>query len=227
MSMMKNEKTGIVLTTVKILFLLGTLYFGITGVYLNITNTPTAWRSLGFYTIQSNLICIFACVFYIWHLFSKKKLDESLLALIQGGVVMCIMLTFLVYHFLLSPAQSFDINTLEKSNAYVHYYLPLMILAYYLLFCKKGLMRYKTMWIWTLVPIAYCIFVFIYSAFGGRFGADGQVVPYFFLDYIKFGISGVAKWILLLTVGYLSLSAIFVCIDKFSAFVYGKIGKRS
>ena len=222
---MKNDKFSVILSVVRTLFLLVTLYFGITGVYLNIAKTPTAWDSLKFYTIQSNLICIFACGFYILQIFSKKRLNETLIAIIQGGVVICIMLTFLVYHFLLSPSQSFDMSTLEKSNTYVHYYLPLMILADYVIFFKKGLMRYKTIWVWTFVPIAYCIFVFIYSAMGGRFGAENAIVPYFFLNYTLYGTSGVIKWIALITIGYLSLSIIFVTIDNIVAYIIRNITK--
>ena len=212
--MLKNGKISMTLITLRLLFLLATLYFGIVGVYLNIVQSSNGWNVLTYYTIQSNLICLFACGFYIWQLFTKKKLAENLMGLIHGGVLMCIMLTFLVYHFLLSPAQSFDMSTLSKSNAYVHYFLPLMMLANYLLFFKKGLLQYKTIWVWTLVPILYCIFVFIYSAFGGRFGASNDIVPYFFLNYTLYGVFGVVKWIILLAIGYIGLSAILVSVDK-------------
>ena len=206
-------------------FLVITLYFGATGVYLNIVSSSDWWDPLGYYTIQSNIICLFACIFYICNLFSKKKVSDKIMGIIQGGVVLCIMLTFLVYHFLLAPS-NFSFSSLATSNQYVHYFLPLMMFTDYLVFAKKGTIRFKSIFLWTIVPIVYCIFVFIYSAFGGRFGAENDIVPYFFLDYSLHGILYVVKWVGILTVGYLSLSAIFVCIDKFIAFVCGKIGNQ-
>ncbi len=198
---------------IRTIFLLATLYFGITGVYLNIAQSDEGLVVLGFYTIQSNMLCILAAIFYIFQLYNPKKLSEKMMSFIQGDIVMCIMLTFLVYHFLLSPTKSFDLSTLVISNRYVHYYLPLMILADYLFFHKKGTFSYKWMPYWTFVPILYCLFVFIYSACGGRF-EGGTIVPYFFLDYTRYGVLGVAKWILGLTVGYIGLSAILVSLDK-------------
>ncbi len=209
------------------IFLMGIVYFGIIGVYLNVALPSNGLRSFAFYTIQSNIVCILAALFYIIHLYSTKKLSEKTMGVIQGGVVVCILLTFLVYHFLLSPSGSFDIDVIERGNLYVHYFVPLMILVDYLLFSKKGTFSYKTLWMWTIVPIAYCIFVFVYSSLGGRFNSDSYIVPYFFFDYRVYGVGGVIGWVCLIAIGYLGLSAFLVSFDKLLALIICKVFKKN
>lgn len=217
---------SIVYKVFRTVFLMGILYFGITGVYLNVAVPSNGLRSFAFYTIQSNIVCILASLFYIIQLYMKKKISEKAMGVIQGGVVVCILLTFLVYHFLLSPSGSFDIDVIERGNLYVHYFVPLMILADYLFLSKKGTFSYKTLWMWTIVPIAYCIFVFVYSGLGGRFNSNSYIVPYFFFDYRVYGVGGVIGWVCVIAVGYLGLSALLVSFDKLLAIAINKLFKK-
>ncbi len=212
---MESEKPPILCVAMRSVYLIAIIVFSILGIFLNVTRTESNYIVFAYYTIQSNVVCIVAALIYLFQLFSQKKLTEAVMACMNGGVVMCIMLTFLVFHFVLLPTISPDSDILGAGNSYVHYVVPLMIFGDYIVFQRKGLFTFKMISYWVLIPLAYCIFVFVFSAFGGRFGAEGHVVPYFFLDYTRFGIGGVALWIAVLAIGYIGLSALLVVLDKF------------
>ncbi len=199
---------------IRTVFLIASFIVGVIGVFLNVAHSENGLSSFAYYTIQSNIVCIAACFFYIIQSFSKEKVEGYRLSLINGGAVMCIMLTFLVYHFLLAPTIDSGSAMIGPGNIYVHYIFPLLILADYIIFQKKGMFSYRMVWKWTLLPIAYCIFAFTYSYFGGRFGFNRHLVPYFFLDYIRFGYTGVALWVLVIAFGYICLSMLLVVLDK-------------
>ncbi len=202
------------LHTMRTLYLVIMMLSGIIGICFNVTQTENGTGVFLYYTIQSNIICILAGIFYIYQIHAVKKIESSTMALVQGGVVMCIMLTFLVFHFLLLPTIEPGSDLLGPGNTFIHYVLPLMVLGDYIFFQKKGNLKGAYIFSWTVVPLLYCLFVFVYSALGGRFGSEDHLVPYFFLNYKLFGVGGVALWILALASAYMLLSLLFVCIDS-------------
>lgn len=211
-----NTDLGGIKNILHIVYLFLVVGVGTTGIVLNVLGTRVGIGCFTFYTIQSNALCILAAAFYIQQKFSKHKIPEKIADSIHGAIVMCIMLTFLVFYFLLRKTIPSG-NFLGPGNIFLHYVLPLMVAGEYLFFQPKGRFRFTWVGWWTLIPIAYGLFAFIYSAFGGTFGYDKYRVPYFFMDYTVYGLGGVALWLFAIAIGYIGLSLLFVGLDRFFA----------
>ncbi len=198
----------------------------IVGVIIN-TLEPIALSAVfSYYTIQSNILCLITALWLIAREAGHSRLPDSKYATIKVGAVMAILLTGLVFHFMLSSALFAEPHSprFYLGNALVHYVVPIMMFLDYLLFDKKGLLSRTSPFWWVIVPYAYCLYVFIYSGLcGGRF-VGGAKVPYFFLDYEKYGYSGVLLWILLISAFYIALSYVLVALDYFLG--RKKLGKR-
>ena len=68
---------------------------------------------------------------------------------------MSITVTFLVYHFLLSPTSG-DLNGLDYvRNLMVHYIVPIMTILDYIIFDIKGIYKIIDPLLWLLIPIIY------------------------------------------------------------------------
>lgn len=220
-----NNSSGDIKKILHIVYLFLVVVVGTTGIVLNVTGTKVGIGTFTYYTMQSNALCILAAAFYIQQEFSKQRIPEQLSNIIHGDIVMCIMLTFLVFHFLLLKSIIASGDFLGPGNIYVHYVLPLMVAGDYLLFQQKGTFRICWVGWWVLIPLAYGLFAFTYSALGGRFGYNKNLVPYFFMDYTVYGIGGVALWILAIATGYLVLSLALVGFDKLLARLLEKFKK--
>lgn len=97
---------------------------------------------------------------------------------VKGAMVMCIALTGIAYHLLLSGNME-TVGILSPmliiSNQLVHTVVPIMVFFDYLLFTPKGSFKSFDPLTWTLIPIAYLIFAVVraeisplmFSGFGG------------------------------------------------------------
>ena len=148
------------------------------------------------------------------------KLKKEPPALFRGLAVVCISLTFLVYNFMLRPAD-FTIanmgNLKNISNLFAHYMVPAFVWIDYLLFTPKGGMKWYYPLIWICYPLLYLAYIMlIYKPMGGTFIVEGEVckVPYFFLDTEILGIGGVTLWCLAIAAVILLLSYLFLLFDK-------------
>lgn len=105
----ENKKTWYRLT----LFLLGV-------VGLVIQFVTDGFNVAMYYTILSNLLV----TFFLLYIIGRNSEWDNKLFRIKGGVTMAIMITFAVYHFLLSPViEAKDFYTIE--NFICHYILPI------------------------------------------------------------------------------------------------------
>ena len=156
--------------------------------------------------------------------FTIRDADYS--SFFKKGVTVCIMLTFLVYHFALRPVISSE-NFWKLSNFCLHYFVPLFTFADYLIFDKKGDLKPFQPAFWATFPIIYYCYILIYGAFGGYFLEKGKPIelaakaPYWFLDTAGIipgtntvmGVKGVFISVILCTIGFLLLSYIMYGID--------------
>lgn len=206
----------------------------LTGLVLNLVQSSNPASLISYYTIQSNLVCL--VLFTILLILEIRGLsapapgawrNSPWLSLFKGGCTVYILLTFLVYNFVLAPgiaelSTSYQLYSLQ--DLLVHYFSPLMVLLDYFLFDRKG--RFKAAYPlgWTLLPLAYLLYVFVFVSLGGRFyyGGIASKYPYFFLNIEKLGLAGVGKWILFIAAAYLLLSYVLTGID----FVLGKLAER-
>ncbi|MBQ3320007.1 MAG: Pr6Pr family membrane protein [Spirochaetia bacterium] len=180
-------------------------------IVLTMIDCPRHKELFSYFTIQSNVMCL---IVLLWNL--KKEPP----ALLRGLATVCITLTFLVYHFMLRPADLTLYNLWNIKNmatAFAHYLVPAFVWTDYLFFAPKGNMRVSYPLKWLCYPLLYLAYIkLIYKPLGGTFIVDGQVcsVPYFFLDAEALGIMGMTVWCVAIAAVIMILSYLFLLLDR-------------
>ena len=103
-----------------------------------------------------------------------------------------IFVTYLIYNFLLLPAIKKDPELYGEAGNYktfgnisVHYLVPLLSFANWLLFANKGLAQWSYAVFWIAIPLLYAVVIFIRGEFGKNIpGSDGKY-PYEFISKEK------------------------------------------
>ncbi len=192
-----------------------------TGILLNTMKTISIISLLSYYTLQSNIICLIAFIYFVYLEITKKERTNKYY-LIKGAITIAIFITIVVYTIALLPNQ-FEMDFFHRTAVYktianllVHIISPILIIMDYFFFDKKGNLKNSYIGYWLIIPLSYMTYVYLYSYFGGRFYNIGgsRKFAYFFLDYEKIGYIGIAKWILLITISIILVSHLFVYIDS-------------
>jgi hypothetical protein len=129
--------------------------------------------------------------------------------------VLAILLTFLVFNFLLAcqPDRDPQANWRISSISF-HVILPIMYVLDWLLFYEHKKIRWFYPLASVILPLLYVAFVFTRAAIV-NFNPDvPYLYPYFFLNIDKLGVAGVGKWVAILFAGFIILGYIFYIIDK-------------
>ena len=183
-----------------------------TGVYLEITKHG-GFGMLLYYTVLSNLlVTIFTG--YLLRVMSRsgENWQSPTLLRLKGGVTMSIMITCVIYHFMLAPIAT-DFYRVE--NFLCHYIVPLWFLADTLFFDKRGEYKIWDPVLWTILPLVYMIFA-LFNGLVLKLPVPNSKVspfPYFFLDVAK-GWDVVIKWCLIIFVAYMVAGFIFYLIKQ-------------
>ncbi|HOC28881.1 MAG TPA: Pr6Pr family membrane protein [Treponemataceae bacterium] len=170
---------------------------------------------LCYYTVQSNIVClIYATVLAIADIAGKRIRYERA----AGAVTIMITVTMLVYNLVLDRSGfSMTGNDMEIANLIVHLVLPLMILADWLFFAQKGLLRAREPFFWTIIPVSYYLYILARAEISGLIPGRNTRFPYFFIDSDALGFPAVAVNIILFTIFFLILGFIIFGIDKLFA----------
>ena len=148
---------------------------------------------LSYYTNLSNIIVLVYQLCVLASLFVPKSGFYCAVRspILQYTVTNTIVITFLVYHFILYPAIKIKRESMtdaEKSggvitpnNLCVHYIVPLGSLAFWLLFADKNLPFY-CVFSWLAVPAAYSVYILSRAAHGINIYGKDTPYPYFFID---------------------------------------------
>ena len=183
-----------------------------TGVYLEITKHG-GFGMLLYYTVLSNLlVTIFTG--YLLRVMSRsgENWQSPTLLRLKGGVTMSIMITCVIYHFMLAPIAT-DFYRVE--NFLCHYIVPLWFLADTLFFDKQGQYKIWDPVLWTILPLVYMLFA-LFNGLVLKLPVPNSKVspfPYFFLDVAK-GWDVVIKWCLIIFVAYMVAGFIFYLIKQ-------------
>lgn len=173
---------------------------------------PQHWkRSILMYTNQSNLLvglyhlalALALTVLPAWKAFLLHPV-------VQMSAALCILVTFLVFHFMLAKA----IKLPPRQNRLVHYIVPLLTQAEWLLLADKGGITLTSALWWMLVPLAYVVFICLRAALCGNIPYRDSPWPYPFMDMGKLGFGRWLRNILLMMVGFGLLGVIYVGIAK-------------
>ncbi|MGT2742204.1 Pr6Pr family membrane protein [Streptococcus plurextorum] len=164
---------------------------GLAGVTMQIYQD--GWGMLLYYTVLSNTL-VFSFLFFLIFLESKggTRHTSPRLLRIKGGVTMAIMITCIIYHFMLAPiAKPEDYWNIR--NFLVHYIAPIGMILDTLFLDNKKVYRWFDPFSWTIVPLAY----FAFAIFNGMVmklpipGAVDSPYAYFFINVNKYGLERV------------------------------------
>ena len=182
------------------------------------------WDFYVYFTNLSNFLC-FGVMLTALIQTIKKKEDGfvSSCPLLKFIGMLGIVLTFLVFNFLLAGAEGRDpqLNWRIGSICF-HVVLPLMYIADWFLFYE----RKKTTWRYPIAsisfPLAYAIFLLIHAAILG-FNTSiltptgtTLIYPYFFVNLETQGVPGVLMWIAILSVAFVAMGFGFYGLDRIS-----------
>ena len=168
------------------------------------TSVPAAlWRLAGYFTILANVAValVFAAVAFRGREYAHPRL--------LAGVTAAIVLVAAVYALLLSGLVELS-GTHLLANRLLHRISPLLALAYWLLFARKGLLSWRDPFLWTLFPLLYLAYALVRGTAERRF-----VYP--FIDLAKLGAGGVALNCVLIAAGFLLAGELVVLLDRLLA----------
>ena len=184
-----------------------------TGVYLEITKRGGLGMLL-YYTVLSNLLVMIFTGYLLWKM--RREGDywqSSSLLRLKGGITMCIMITCVIYHFMLAPLTT-DFYRLE--NFLCHYIVPLWFLADTIIFDKSRQYKWFDPIVWTVLPLLYMGFA-ILNGFVLKMdvpNAKDSPFPYFFLNANKYGWGFVFRWAAIIFVAYMVSGYLFYLVKN-------------
>ena len=188
-----------------------------TGVYLEITKRGGLGMLL-YYTVLSNLLVMIFTGYLLWKM--RREGDHwqsSRLLRLKGGGTMSIMITCVIYHFMLAPLTT-DFYRLE--NFLCHYIVPLWFLADTIIFDKSRQYKWFDPMLWTSLPLFYMIFA-ILNGFVLKMdvpNAKDSPFPYFFLNATKHGWGFVFRWATIIFVAYMVSGYLFYLVKNIKKF---------
>ena len=210
--MIKNRTAQLIFQS--IFFALGLVgIFASFGIFDDVQNIR--WDFYVHFTNLSNYLCI-GIMFAELIQTAKKKADSyvSTAPFLKFIGVLAILLTFLVFNFLLAgqPDRDPQANWRVASICF-HVILPVMYVFDWLLFYEHK----KVSWFYPLAsvlfPVLYVAFVYVRAAILNFNPEVPYIYPYFFLNLDNLGVAGVAKWVAILFAGFIALGYIFYVID--------------
>ena len=183
------------------------------GVYLEITKHG-GFGMLLYYTVLSNLLVMIFTGYLLWKMRREgDRWQSSSLLRLKGGITMSIMITCVIYHFMLAPITT-DFYRLE--NFLCHYIVPLWFLADTLLFDKNRQYKWFDPIVWTVLPLLYMGFAILNGLVLKMNipNAKDNPFPYFFLNANKYGWGFVFKWAATIFVAYMVSGYLFYLVKS-------------
>ena len=184
------------------------------GIFDDVLNPR--WDFYVHFTNLSNYLCIGIVLAELIQT-AKKKTDSyvSTVPFLKFIGVLAILLTFLVFNFLLAgqPDRDPQANWRVASICF-HVILPIMYVFDWILFYEHKKVRWFYPLASVIFPLLYVVFVYIRAAILNFDPEAPYIYPYFFLNLETQGVGGVAKWVVILFAGFIALGYIFYGIDK-------------
>ena len=184
------------------------------GIFDDVLNPR--WDFYVHFTNLSNYLCIGVMLAELIQT-AKKKVDSYVDAapFLKFIGVLAILLTFLVFNFLLAGQLDRDPQANWRiASISFHVILPIMYVLDWILFYEHKKVRWFLPLASVVFPVLYVAFVYIRAAIVNFNPEVPYLYPYFFLNLDTQGVAGVAKWVLILFAGFIALGYIFYGIDK-------------
>ena len=182
-----------------------------------------ASENIFYFTIISNILC-----FMMFSFLSVKTINEiklygikgstSMSPHIKGSILISIILTMTVYHFILIPygLKMDPSKRLELADIILHYIVPCLTIFDLILFDDKKRFKMYDPLIWIFIPLMYVIFIYVQA--GHNFieelncGMDKYV--YAFLNLELLGKQAVESNIIKITAILIAIGYFLYGIDR-------------
>ena len=179
------------------------------------------WDFYIHFTNLSNYLCIIIMLIELCDT-AKKKNDGyvSTLPVLKFIALLGILLTFIIYNFVLAPQRDLK-DSFVVASMTLHIILPLMFTFDYILFYEHGKLKWYYPIMSAIFPLLYAAFVYIHAAihkfdssiyYPGR--KDPFIYPYFFLNLDKYGVAGVIRNILIILVVFVVFGYVIFLVDR-------------
>ena len=155
-----------------------------------------------YYTVQSNLLVSLFALYMVWAMRQGKDLQSPSFLRIKAAVTMSIMITFVIYHFMLAPLAT-DFWRVE--NMLCHYITPLYFFFDTLLVDRQRQYQLLDPLRWTALPLLYMAFALLNGLVLKWPIPDAKDSPfaYYFLNVHKYGWSYVLTHAVVIFLAYL------------------------
>lgn len=155
-----------------------------------------------YYTVQSNLLVSLFALYMVGAMRQGKDLQSPSFLRIKAAVTMSIMITFVIYHFMLAPLAT-DFWRVE--NMLCHYITPLYFFFDTLLVDRQRQYQLLDPLRWTALPLLYMAFALLNGLVLKWPIPDAKDSPfaYYFLNVHKYGWSYVLTHAVVIFLAYL------------------------
>ena len=179
--------------------------------------------SFMYFTIISNFLCfLMFTILGVKTIYDIRKDGRYGISKInphlKGMIIVSIVLTMCIYHFILIPyALSLDPTRRFKiADIILHYIIPFLTIGDWILFDEKRSFKIFDPFLWTCIPVIYVAFVFIQTRLNlvQKMGVVMDKYIYAFLNLETLGKYGVAKNIMLIFAFLLLIGYFIYGIDR-------------
>ncbi|MGN9813661.1 Pr6Pr family membrane protein [Micromonospora sp. BQ11] len=194
-----------------VVFRLAVVISVLAGIVLTALGPATVTGLLPYFTIQSNVAVGLFAAYAGWLAWRDRPEPPSAL---KGAVTLYITITGVVYHLVLAnPASPFAMPQPDRAlgealgNQFLHTVVPLLAVADWALFDRRGRLRPRYAAWWLAFPLGYLGFALVRGLVVDRY-------PYPFLDADQLGYDGVGISAVFFAVAFWLLGLVFVGVDR-------------
>jgi len=144
-------------------------------------------------------------------LYGKKEILKSYFSM---SIIIAILITCLVYNFVIVPFTEYDpVFSRNQSfawnyrNSMTHLFSMILVLANYFIFEKKGNFKYLHILVSTIFPLTYWL---VFVSIGGLI----NFYPYFFMDVPVLGWGMTLIWLVILLSVFAFLGFLLFVTDR-------------
>ncbi|MGC5021047.1 Pr6Pr family membrane protein [Micromonospora sp. DT47] len=181
------------------------------GIVLTALGPATVTGLLPYFTIQSNVAVGLFAGYAAWRAWQDRPEPASAL---KGAVTLYITITGVVFHLVLAnPASPFAMAQPDRAlgealgNQFLHTVVPLLAIADWALFDKRGRLRVRYAAWWLAFPLTYLGFALLRGLVVHRY-------PYPFIDAGQLGYDGVSVSAVFFAFTFWLLGLLFVGVDR-------------
>jgi hypothetical protein len=192
-------------------FRLASVISVLAGIVLTALGPATVTGLLPYFTIQSNVAAGLFAGYAAWRAWQDRPEPPSAL---KGAVTLYITITGVVYHLVLAnPASPFAMVQPDRAfgealgNQFLHTVVPLLAIADWALFDRRGRLRPRYAAWWLAFPLAYLGFALVRGLVVHRY-------PYPFIDARQLGYGGVGLSSLFFAFAFWLLGLLLVGVDR-------------